>query len=109
MTYRLARPSDLVEFYGKLPAQTTRGVVVTIDGRVAGVAGVATEADGTRKLFTEFRDELVPYLSSVTVWRALKAVLQFARTPTYAVASMDGERFLGRLGFTPVSGDIWRV
>lgn len=106
--FRHATTQDMVGFYGSLPRHTAQAVVVLLGGRPAGVAGVAIE-NGVRKFFTDFKDELAPYLSTVTVWRALKAALAFARSPTYTVATMDAERFLPRLGFTHMGGNVWRA
>lgn len=82
-------------------------MVVEIDGQVAGIVGISREYT-IGKFFADFKPELGPYLKSVTVWRAIKAALQFCdeyRGPVIAVAEHgEGCRILHRLGFDHLEG-----
>lgn len=82
-----------------------------LDGKPVGVIGLAREGGATR-LFCEYRHELEPYLSSVSCWRAVVAVVEWAHRsgPVFAVAQHEeGARQLERLGFSCVHGDVWRL
>ena len=108
LSYRPATAQDVEEFYGRSPYETLRAMVILLDGRVAGIIGIARTGYSTR-LFSEHRPELEPYLSSVTVWRAVKAALRFVdecRSSVYVVSS--DPRMMRRLGFEEVSEGLWR-
>lgn len=97
-------------YYGHVPA-TMRAVVAMLDDEPVGIAGIARE--GVLKLFTEFRPVLEGRLSSITVWRGIKAVLKLAEAmdaPIYALAEhAEGARMLKRLGFEEGPGYfVWR-
>ena len=84
-----------------------RAVVVTQDGEVTGIAGVARERDWG-KFFSDYKPQLQPYLKSITVMRAVKDALQIVREyrgPVLAIArDAEGCRILHRLGFTHLHG-----
>lgn len=108
--WRLATERDVRDYYGRLPSETLRAAVITLDGEVAGIIGVARSAYSAR-FFSEHKPELEPYLSSVAVWRAVKAALRFvdeSQTVVYVVSS--DERMMRRLGFQRVPGieGIWQ-
>jgi hypothetical protein len=108
LTYRLATPADVVEFYGRTPAETLRVAVVLLDGKVVGIVGLARSAFSVR-LFSEYKPELTPHLSSVTVWRAVKVALRLAAEcpcPVY-VESSDAA-MMERIGFYEVRDGLWR-
>ena len=83
-----------------------------LDGEPMGVIGIAREAGATR-FFSEYRLELKPYLSTITAWRAITAVMSWVRNqagPVYAISEHEeGERLMKRLGFERVDGNVWRL
>ena len=87
-----------------------RAVVVTIDDEPMGIIGVSREY-GIGKYFSEYRDELRPYLKSMPVLRAIKASMEFVKNyqgPVLAVArDAEGARLMTRLGFTHMDGDVY--
>lgn len=108
LSVRLATAEDVWAFFGARPPQTVRAVTVLLDGKPGALGGVALET-GWRKFFTEFKPEFEPFLGTVTCWRAVKLAATFIRSPTYAVCSLEGEKFLPRLGFRQIGGDLWRA
>lgn len=108
LSYRPATAADVEEFYGRAPSETLRAMVILLDGHVAGIIGLARTGYSTR-LFSEHRPELVPHLSHITVWRAVKAAMRFVnecRSAVYVVSS--DPRLMQRLGFYEVSEGLWR-
>lgn len=101
----------MVEFYGRLPSETMRAVVVTLDGAVVAIMGLALGRYASR-LFSEFKPEFEPYLRTMTVLRAIKAGLRLLDEHAgrvYAVAQHDeGARLLTRLGFIEQGELYWR-
>lgn len=111
LTRELATAADIDLFYGSRPNATLRAFVMKLGGEPVGVIGLAREGGATR-VFCEYRAELEPYLSSVTCWRAVVAVMEWARRsgPVYGVAQHEeGARQMERLGFSRVHGDLWRL
>ena len=111
--WRWASAEDVREFFGAIPGETLRATVITLDGRVAGIIGIARAYAFTR-LFSEYKPELDPYLGAVAVWRAVKAVMRVVESQPQSVYSFsqhdDGARILARLGFEQVSEGVfvWR-
>lgn len=110
LEHRIATADDIEAFYGDQSRGTMRAVCVTLDGVVAGVAGVVRERE-FGKFFVEYSDDLRPHLRSVTVMRALKRSIDFVeryRGPVLAVAAHgEGAYMLMRLGFTHGTGSYW--
>ena len=102
-----ATAEDIAEFYGGSERRTIRALVSKLDSRVVGILGVARE-NGYGKYFCDYKEELEPYLKSVTIMRAVKASLKFCddyRGPMIAVADhAEGCRILHRLGFEHLHG-----
>jgi hypothetical protein len=108
LSYRAATARDVEEFYGRRTAETLRVVVVLLGERPVGIIGLARDGYSTR-FFSEYKPELEPHLSSVTVWRAIKAALKFVdecRSPVYVVSS--DARMMRRIGFQEVIEGLWR-
>ena len=78
-----------------------------MDGKVVGIIGITREFD-YGKFFSEFTEELRPYLRSVTIMRAIKNSLAYCeqyKGPVLAVAlDAEGCRIMHRLGFTHIQG-----
>lgn len=109
MTYRVGTHADVCEWFGKLPRETLRAVVILLDGRLAGIIGLGRAAAWT-ELFSDHKPELAPHLSSVAVWRAVKLAMRFVnecRAPVFSVSS--DARLMARLGFHEVNPGIWRI
>ena len=110
VAWRYATVEDVLFVYDGAVKPTLRAIVVTLDGEPAGIIGVSREG-GIGKYFSEYRDELKPYLRSITVMRAIKASMKFVTDypgPVYAMAGHEeGARILTRLGFTQVNGDLF--
>jgi len=111
--WRWASAEDVREFFGAIPGETLRATVITLDGRVAGIIGIARAYAFTR-LFSEYKPELEPYLGTVAVWRAVKAIMRVIESQPQSVYSFsqheEGSRILERLGFEQVSEGVfvWR-
>lgn len=108
-TCRNAVASDIEAFYGEPQHNTIRAIVVERD-EILGVIGVAREGE-FGKFFCDFKEELTPYLKSITIMRVLKAGMKIVaeyKGPVIAVAEhAEGCRMLFRLGFTHVQGGIY--
>ena len=110
VTTRLARPADIIEFFGKPQAGTMRAIVALLDGKVVGVIGVVREV-GIGKYFCDIHDELQPYLRSITILRAVKQSVEFCedyKGPLVSIAEHgEGCKMLHRLGFTHLEGALY--
>lgn len=109
LTYRFATAADLTRFYGELPRQTIRAVVVLLNGEPAGVIGLARDG-GCAKFFSEYRPEVEPHLRRFEVLRAIKlamSLVESSTTEVYAVRE-EGTDVLPRLGFVHVEDDIYK-
>lgn len=100
----------MFEFYGERPRTTLRVTAVLLDGRVAGLAGLS-RTEAATWFFTEHAPELTPYLSNVTVWRAIKRALRFideCRCTVYVIS--EDPKMMQRLHFGRVPGheNVWR-
>lgn len=107
---RPATRRDAVEYFGRLPRETLRAIVVTLDGRPVGIIGFAKEAFAFQ-FFSEYKPELEPYLGSVAVLRAIYEALALVRGPCRAYAKAQhakGAAVLKRLGFHDEGDDTWR-
>jgi hypothetical protein len=108
VSYRVGTHADVCEFYGKVPRETLRVVAILLDERVVALIGLA-RTPSSMQLFSEYKPELSPYLSRVTVWRAVKRALRMVAEcpcPVYVVSS--DAPLMGRLGFQEVAQGIWR-
>jgi hypothetical protein len=113
LTFGPASGADVVEFYGRLPLETMRAVVIRLDGRPVALLGVARNSL-FRRFFSEYKPELEPLLKSMTVLRAIKAAMAIVREQpgtVWAVAEhAEGARVLQRLGFEHELDEVyaWR-
>lgn len=108
LTSRPASRADVLAFYGYLPSETLKLMAIVLGDEVVGVIGLARTLHSTR-LFSEHKPELVPYLSRVTVWRAVKAVLRWVdecACVVYVVS--DDRKMMERLGFREVTQGLWQ-
>ena len=110
VAWRCATAKDVLIVYHGAVRSTLKAIVVTLDDDPVGIIGVSRE-HGIGKYFSEYRDELKPYLRSITVMRAIKASMTFVTDypgPVYAMAGhKEGARILTRLGFTQITGDLF--
>jgi hypothetical protein len=107
LTYRFATESDLRRFYGELPRQTIRAVVVLLNDEPAGVIGLARDV-GCERLFSNSKPALD--LRRFEVLRAIKlamTLVESSRCDVYAVRE-EGTDILLRLGFEHVEDDIYK-
>ena len=113
----ICEPADaaaLTEFYGELPAETTRAVVARLDGRVVGIVGVAISG-GYATLFSDTKPELAPYLRSMVILRAVRRSIDTAKglgLPVLAWPCLEtGARLLAREGFRSDTAERgwWRL
>jgi hypothetical protein len=109
---RLATPADVATYYGTTVPQTVQAQVVTLDGEVAGIVGLANEGGGS-KAFMDYTEEFEPYWQSITAQRAMLWAMHLVRKNpgrVFAMARHDqGGRMLKRLGFTRVNEEqfLW--
>ena len=100
----------LKQFYGE-PMKRSCTAYAAVDGdEVFGVVGYYTDSHH-RVLFSEMRDEMRDY--PILMFKTGKMVVREAydpRLPLHAVADKNieaSERFMGRLGFVPVTKEVW--
>lgn len=104
LRFRSATSADIKRYYGKPQRMTLQAVVVVERDEPIGIIGLARQGHVAR-FFSEFQEELRPYLKTIPVLRAIKAAMEFvkdARVPVYALAQCDEETshaILRRLGF----------
>ena len=108
ITWAHATAADVTEYFGDTPSETIRAVVIRMDGRPAGIIGMAFESDRMRA-FSEYHEELGPYLRSMPVLRATKAAqAMYAASIKPVIAVREGcSGILERLGFTQIDGDLY--
>lgn len=107
ITVEPACAADVELLYRSRPGETLRAVVIKVDGKPAGIIGLAKEADRDR-LFSEYTDELTPHLKSMTILRAIKLVMSWvesSRVPVYAIA--ENPPLLERLGFIRITDEVY--
>ena len=107
ITIRVATAEDFESFYGERPKGTSRATAAIMEGKCVGLIGV-TRDESWGVYFSDFKDDLRPYLRSVAIMRAIKDSLKYCsqyRGPVLSLAN-DGEgcRLLNRLGFTHLHG-----
>lgn len=101
---RTATAADLDEFYGdERPSASMRAIVVEIDGKVAGVAGISYHGD-IMTAFSKMDDSLRKY--PVTIMKAARRftdILNKHGRNVFAISACyekGSDRFLERVGFT---------
>ena len=101
---RSATSADLDQFYGEdKPSVSMRAIVVEIDGKVAGIAGMSYH-DNQMVAFSKMDDELRKY--PVTIMKAAKrfaGIMNKYGRNVFAIASCHekgSDRFLKRVGFS---------
>lgn len=108
---RPATPADVEEWYGGPSPGTVRAVVVLLDGKVAGIAGLVLPGlTGGRlaEAFSDMKEELAPYLRQSVVQCAIGRVIRLIRQSKYTVVAVadpaipTSEALLQRLGATRV-------
>lgn len=112
ITWRFATAKDVQAYYGSLPAQTMRAVVIVMGEEVAGILGVASH-ENHAQFFSEFREPLRPHLRTLPAMRAIKRAQGLVREsllPVFAIAEeteADAVRILTRLGFVHHQENIY--
>lgn len=113
ISWRYATAADVRAYYDGESVPTMRAIMVFMDDDLAGIIGIARE-DWTCRFFSEFREELKPFLNSITVLRAIKKAMEFVNNypaDVFARAQHDeGCRVLQRLGFKPTENSrtfVW--
>lgn len=100
IAWRYASTADVEKYYGELPPQTIRAVVVLLDDEPVGIAGLSYDGD-RYTAFSEYKPELEPHLKSMTVLRAVKAVQRMVKTANLPVIVVNSSNpgLLERIGF----------
>lgn len=84
-----------------------RAMAILMDDEVVALVGVVREPDWG-KFFSEHKPQLEPHLKSITVWRAIKASMEYVRSYRGPVMSCarhaEGCLMLHRLGFQHLRG-----
>jgi hypothetical protein len=110
ITTRYARDEDVYAFWERPIPGTLRALVAEMDGEIVGVIGIVREG-GIGKYFCDIRPELMPYLTSMPIMRAIKKSMEWVEAyqgPLVAVAEhAEGCRILNRLGFTHLEGALY--
>jgi hypothetical protein len=93
--------------YGAPYPFTVRANAVLLDDEVVGIIGVAKHPEWGI-FFTDYREDLQPHLSSVTIWRcikdAMKIVEGYAGPLLSQASNVEGCINLNRLGFFHLHG-----
>jgi hypothetical protein len=108
IAFRPATSADIEKFYGDMPRETLRVLVITLDEEPVGLIGMAVEK-GRYRAFSEYKPALEPHLKSMTVRRAMKAAQRMyaeAKLPVYALQEKDSGILL-RVGFQPISDGVY--
>ena len=108
ITWGPASAADVDLLYAGRPRETLRALVICVDGKPAGIIGLAQEPDRLRA-FSETRDALCPHLQRMPVLRAIKAFMKWvadSQVPVYALS--EGTGLLERLGFVQFNGEEFR-
>lgn len=108
ITWGVASAAEVDQLYAGRPRETMRALVIRVDGKPAGIIGLAKEPDRERA-FSEYTAELCPHLKRLPVLRAIKAFMTWvkaSRVPVYALS--EGTGLLERLGFVHVRGEEFR-
>lgn len=97
---RSATAADLAAFYGEPQPLTQRAMVVVLDGKPIGIAGVAYERGVPVALFAEMKPEMKRFPKVIV--RGARRFL--AETPNIkglraSASTPEAARFLGFLGF----------
>lgn len=107
IAWRFAASADVEKYYGELPPQTIRAVVVTLNEEPVGIAGLSYDGD-RYTAFSEFKPELEPHLKSMPVLRAVKAVermIHEANLPVIVINTTNPP-LLERLGFREIEPGV---
>lgn len=100
----------MLAFYGEPHRHSLRANSILMDEEVVAIVGVVRHPEWGI-FFTEHKPQLRPYLSSVTVWRAIKDAMTFVQNykgPVMSIAEhAEGCINLKRLGFDHLYGAWW--
>lgn len=99
---RTATRSDIVSFYGDIPAQTFRAWVLEDDEEIKGVAGYYAMGDMV-VVFSDVK-EGVP---KMTIWRQAKALMESIPGPAICYSN-DSKPFLERLGWEDTGDGVFK-
>lgn len=109
VSWRYASATDLFQFYGEHRPETMRAIVVLKNDEPLIVMGLIYRRDSAL-LFSDYKPEAWEFRHSMAVLRAIKKVMALviqSQRPVYSVRQ-EGSDLLDRLGFTPVSEDVYR-
>jgi hypothetical protein len=110
LTWRRTTADDVVAFHGQTSRHSLRANSILLDGEVVAMVGVVRHPEWG-VFFSDHKPQLRPYLSSVTVWRAVKDAMTFVhnyRGPVMAISDgVEGCINLKRLGFEHLYGAWW--
>lgn len=98
---RPATAADIHDYFGKSAPKTVRAWVLTVDGKVVGVAGYYISA-GNAVVFSDIKDGI----PKMTVWRAAVEFMESLNLPVICEGSEGSKSFLERLGWTQVNDDM---
>jgi hypothetical protein len=108
IAWRHASAADVTAYFGAPREETIRGVVITLDGKPAGIICMVWDP-ACWTLQSEYKPELVPYLRRFPVLRAIAHVMGWVRNsskPVLAIREPDSD-VLVRLGFDQIRGDVF--
>lgn len=112
--FRKATAQDALEFYGKPPCNSFRGIVAVEDGKVIGIGGLFYEGKNL-VAFSDMKPEMRKHRKDMArSCRMLIDMVREAKRPVYAVADPNeptSPYLLAKLGFEPTgmfgpSGEI---
>lgn len=107
ISWRYATQADVLAYYGELPDQTIRAIIVLLDDVPSGIVGLDLRTDRAIA-FSEQKPELEPHMKSMTVLRAIKrAQRMFRESPVpVIVVNTSNPPLLERLGFTEIEPGV---
>ena|SRR5688572_17665355 len=108
LEWSIATAKDIDEFYGERPRYSLKAIAIHMDSKPVAILGLLDERHRMRA-FSEYKQEMEPYLRSMTVLRAIKAFQQMiVSCGKQVIAIGEGSsRILERFGFTNIQDDVY--
>lgn len=105
----MAQKSDIISFFGSPFPQSTRAIVVELDGELLGIAGVLHSTP--KQAFSSITDDMRKYPKSIVkAGRKLREILNLYEDDVFAVASdteKNSKSFLEHVGFVPHYDEVY--
>ena len=106
---RPASAQDILSFYGHAPSCRTKAIIVLIDNKPMGIAGLQYRNIGI-VAFSDMKDEMRPYKKAILkTARALAELVSRQRRRVFAIAELPtSPAILERIGFERVTDEVYQ-